>query len=70
MAEAQTVGADGQHLRLKLRDGAVVWPGIAFRQNGDGIEEGTRADVVFSLAAERRTTDGLELRVLDVRPAQ
>ncbi|MEX1253246.1 MAG: single-stranded-DNA-specific exonuclease RecJ [Dehalococcoidia bacterium] len=69
VAEAQPVGADGQHLRLKLRDGAVVWPAIAFRQSGDGIEAGGRADVVFSLSAERRTADGLELRVLDLRPA-
>jgi len=69
VAEAQSVGADGQHLRLKLRDGAVVWPAIAFRQNGDGIKEGARADLVFSLSAERRTADGLELRVLDLRPA-
>jgi single-stranded-DNA-specific exonuclease len=67
VAEAQSVGADGQHLRLKLRDGAVVWPAIAFRQNGEGIEAGVQVDVVFSVSAERRTTDGLELRVLDLR---
>jgi single-stranded-DNA-specific exonuclease len=28
--ECQAVGSNGQHLRLKLRDGPVVWPAIAF----------------------------------------
>jgi len=28
--ECQVVGSDGQHLRLKLRDGPMVWPAIAF----------------------------------------
>ncbi len=67
--ERQAVGADGAHLRLKLRDGAVVWPAIAFRHDGDGVEEGARVDVVYSVSADRRTSDGLELRVLDLRPA-
>ena len=69
VAERRSVGKDGQHLRLKLRDGAVVWPAIAFRQNGDGIEEGARADVVYSVSADRFRSDGLQLRVLDLRPA-
>ena len=69
VAERRAVGKDGQHLRLKLRDGALIWPAIAFRQQGDGIEEGVSADLVFTLSADRRTKDGLELRVLDLRPA-
>lgn len=69
VTERRQVGADGRHLKLKLRDGAVLWPAIAFRQDGDGIEEGARVDVVYSLSADRRTSDGLELRVLDVRVA-
>jgi single-stranded-DNA-specific exonuclease len=67
VVERQAVGADGAHLRLKLRDGAVVWPAIAFRQDGDGIEEGARVDVVYGLGTDRMISDGLELRVLDVR---
>jgi single-stranded-DNA-specific exonuclease len=69
VAERRAVGADGRHLRLKLRDGAVIWPAIAFRQDGAGIEEGTRADVVYSLSADRGVAGGLELRVQDLRPA-
>jgi len=36
--ECQAVGSNGQHLRLKLRDGPVVWPAIAF-----GMGEGPSA---------------------------
>jgi len=70
VAERQNVGADGKHLRLKLRDGAVSWPAIAFRQSGDGIEAGGRIDLVYSLSADRRLSDGLELRVVDLRRAE
>ena len=70
MAERRSVGKDGEHLRLKLRDGAVVWPAIAFRQNGDGIEEGVRIDMVYCLSTDRYTADGLQLRIVDLRPAE
>jgi len=51
-----------KHLRLKLKDGAVTWPAIAFNLGpalrvlkGDAaVEAGQRVDVVYSLSAERR----------------
>jgi single-stranded-DNA-specific exonuclease len=68
--ESQTVGSDGHHLRLKLRDGPVVWPAIAFGMGeplsteGDGDEPvkpaarlpepGSLIDVVYSVSADRR----------------
>jgi len=68
--ECQTVGSDGHHLRLKLRDGPVVWPAIAFgmgeplsteggRQEPVGPaprlpEAGSLIDVVYSISADRR----------------
>jgi single-stranded-DNA-specific exonuclease len=68
--ECQVVGSDGRHLRLKLRDGPVVWPAIAFgmgeafSSEGDGQEpvglaprlpeEGSLIDVVYSVSADRR----------------
>ena len=70
VAERRQVGADGQHLRLKLRDGAVVWPAIAFRQDGSGFQDGGPVDVVYSLSADRFTSDGLQLRVLDLRQGE
>ena len=72
VAECRRVGQDGQHLRLKLRDGPVAWPAIAFRQQGNGIEEGARIDLVYTIAADRLRppeAGGLQLRVLDLQPA-
>jgi single-stranded-DNA-specific exonuclease len=68
VAERASVGQDGRHLRLKLRDGPVVWPAIAFRHNGDGIEQGANVDVVYCLSTDRFLEGGLQLVVRDVRP--
>ena len=65
----RAVGKDGDHLKLRLKDGAVSWPAIAFRQHGDGIAEGTLIDLVWTLTSDSYVRDGLELNVLDLRPA-
>jgi single-stranded-DNA-specific exonuclease len=75
VAERRVIGNDGQHLRLKLRDqhggSAVTWPAIAFGLGEAEIEEGSRLDVVYSLASDRRGADlALELRVKDVAPSE
>ena len=66
----RSVGKDGDHLKLKLKDGAVSWPAIAFRQHGEGIAEGTLIDLVWTLTSDNYRQDGLELNVLDLRPAE
>ncbi|MFQ5880514.1 MAG: single-stranded-DNA-specific exonuclease RecJ [Dehalococcoidia bacterium] len=38
-AEAWPVGAEQQHLRLKLRDGPVMWPAIAFRRRDVSVRQ-------------------------------
>jgi single-stranded-DNA-specific exonuclease len=82
VVECRIVGADGQHLRLKLRDahdggGRVTWPAIAFGLGEAEVREGQRLDVVYSLAADRGDNapstgsgQGLELRVKDVAVTQ
>jgi single-stranded-DNA-specific exonuclease len=81
VVECRILGADGQHLRLKLRDahdggGRVTWPAIAFGLGEAEVREGQRLDVVYSLAADRggdpSTGSGqaLELRVKDVAVTQ
>jgi single-stranded-DNA-specific exonuclease len=74
VAECRTIGNEGKHLRLKLRDqygagGGVTWPAIAFGLGEAEVREGQRLDVVYSLAADRRD-NALELRVKDVAPAE
>jgi single-stranded-DNA-specific exonuclease len=76
VAEARPVGNDGRHLRLRLKDGPVTWPGVAFDLGELAMEPGQRADVVYSLAVDRRGGDAhsagsgqaLELRVKDLAP--
>jgi len=76
VAEARPVGNDGRHLRLRLKDGPVTWPGVAFDLGELAMEPGQRADVVYSLTVDRRGGDAhsagsgqaLELRVKDLAP--
>jgi single-stranded-DNA-specific exonuclease len=76
--ECQAVGSNGQHLRLKLRDGPVVWPAIAFGMGEGPVEgqdsvrlpePGSLIDVVYALSADRRGGDNLEVEVLDFLPS-
>jgi single-stranded-DNA-specific exonuclease len=73
VVEAKGVGEDGRHLRLKLRSGAVVWPAIAFGWEGDIPTEGSRADLVYSLSADRygpsENGGALQLTVVDLASA-
>ena len=43
VADVKVIGSDGTHLRLRLRDGNVTWPAIAFglnSKNGNGRSNG------------------------------
>ena len=68
--EYRSVGAGGQHLRLKLREGNVTWDGVAFRM-GHLIDEGTpHLDIVYNLEVDRwRGEEMLQLNILDFAPA-
>lgn len=68
VAETRLLGNNGQHLRLKLKDGPVTWPAIAFGMGERVVEAGQRVDVVYSLASERWGDDALELRIKDLAP--
>ncbi len=65
LKDAKPVGAEGDHLRLMVKDGAVTWRGIAFRQGAAELD-GT-VDIVYSLQRDWRG-DGVELEVLDIAP--
>jgi single-stranded-DNA-specific exonuclease len=66
VADSRLLGNDGQHLRLKLKDGVVTWPAIAFGMGERAVEAGQHVDVVYSLASDRRGDDALELRIKDL----
>ncbi len=73
VVEAKTVGADGAHMRLKLKGGPVSWPAIAFRWDGELPVAGSCVDVVYSLSADSYGPSdnggALQLTVLDMAPA-
>ena len=70
VAEARPVGAQGQHLRLKLKEGRVVWDAMAFRLAERWVPDTKLVDVVYTIGADRRgSTEVLALKVLDYHPA-
>jgi single-stranded-DNA-specific exonuclease len=69
VAETRLLGNNGQHLRLKLKDGPVTWPAIAFGMGERAVKAGQRVDVVYCLASDRRADDALELRIKDLAPS-
>jgi single-stranded-DNA-specific exonuclease len=68
VADTKVIGEDGGHLRLRLRDGRVTWPAIAFGMGECGVQAEQRVDVVYSFCGDRGG-EGLEMRVKDMRPA-
>ncbi len=69
IGDVRTMGDDGQHLRLLLRDGGVSWPAVAFGMGANELSEGQRLDVVYTFCADRGSDGALELRVTDFAPS-
>ncbi len=63
---SRTVGGDGSHVRLVLRDGSATWNAIAFRQADTELAD--EMDVVYSLKQDWRG-ERVELEVLDMAPS-
>lgn len=62
----KTVGADGKHLKLFLRDGTAAWQAIAFNK-GD-VELSDHMDIVYSLQPGWRGNT-VELEIKDLAPS-
>lgn len=74
--EARAIGSNGDHLRLKLREGKAVWDAIAFRQGSlqSPSERLTgKVDIAYTLrkgwANSGRPSNSLEIEVLDLARA-
>ncbi|MEE9286264.1 MAG: single-stranded-DNA-specific exonuclease RecJ [Dehalococcoidia bacterium] len=68
--DVRRVGADGRHLRLRVREGPVSWTAIAF--NAPPLPDPVPGyiDLVFTLSIERRQErETLQLNVLDLAVA-
>ena len=66
--EKRQVGSLKNHLKLKLRDGYVLWDAIAFRMGGVYDFLDSRVDIAFHYAVND-FNGGLQLVVRDMRPA-
>lgn len=74
IVDVKIIGDEGHHLRLRLKDGRVTWPAIAFGVGAENIDQmdpqpGQHYDVVYSFSADRGSNGGLELMVQDLAPS-
>ncbi len=67
----RTMGANHEHLRLRLRHQGVTWDAVAFGQASRRPEDASLLDVVYTVDMDRwRERDTLRLTVLDLRAAE
>jgi single-stranded-DNA-specific exonuclease len=67
--ECDTVGNGSKHLRLKLRQGGVVWRAIGFDLGHLAGEVTRHIDIVYSFSVDRwGGRDTLQLSILDFAP--
>ncbi len=70
VANCRTMGNGGEHLRLKLKQGGVVWDGVGFRLGNYLSEVTSFLDVVYNLELDRwGGQERLRLNILDFAPA-
>ncbi len=62
---------NGEHLRLKLQQGGMVWDGVGFRLGNYLVELSSPLDIVYNLEVDRWGGDErLRLNILDFAPAR
>ncbi|PKB56733.1 MAG: single-stranded-DNA-specific exonuclease RecJ [SAR202 cluster bacterium Casp-Chloro-G1] len=70
VVKSRGVGQGGEHLQLVLKEGAVTWRAISFRNAAAAVPEGESADLIYTFRRDDFRGDGaLQLEVLDLRPA-
>ncbi len=70
VSDARQMGDQGQHVRLKVKSGNVIWSAVAFNAPASVQPMPKKIDAVFSLTVDR--FDGremLRLNIVDMRPA-
>jgi len=69
VVDCHTMGGNGDHLRLKLRQGSVIWDGVGFRMGSALAEISPHLDIVYNLEIDRwRGAERLRLNILDFAP--
>jgi single-stranded-DNA-specific exonuclease len=71
VVDCQAMGGNGEHLRLKLRQGGVIWDGVGFRMGSHRAEIANNLDIVYNIEIDRwRGEERLRLNILDLAPAR
>jgi single-stranded-DNA-specific exonuclease len=69
--ERRTMGNTVEHLRLKLRQGGMVWDGVAFRLGNHAEELTPRIDVVYNVEVDNwGGKQQLRLNILDFKKSE
>lgn len=69
--DCRTMGGDGEHLRLKLKQGGTVWDAVGFRLGNYRSEISSVLDVVYNLEVDSwGGAERLRLNILDFAPGQ
>jgi single-stranded-DNA-specific exonuclease len=71
VVDCRTMGSNGEHLRLKLKQGGVVWDGVGFRLGGYLAEVSSHLGIVYNLEVDRwGGEERLRLNIIDFAPAR
>ena len=71
VVDCRTMGNDGEHLRLKLRQDGTVWDGVGFRLGDFRPQVSSWIDIVHNLEVDNwRGYERLRLNLLDFVPSQ
>jgi hypothetical protein len=71
VVRVRELGAQGQHLGLKLKNGGATWDAVAFRQAWPAdLPRDALLDLVYTLGENSYWGQGaVQLQVLDFRPS-
>ena len=65
----RTMGNNGEHLRLKIKQGGTVWDGVSFGMGSHLDEVASPLDIVYNLEVDRwGGEERLRLNILDFAP--
>ena len=70
VVDCLTMGNNGSHLRLKLRQGGTVWDAVAFELGNDFEAVSSNIDIVYNMEMDKwRGNERLRLNIIDFSPS-
>jgi len=71
VVDCRAMGSNGEHLRLKLKQGGMVWDGVGFRLGNYLSEVSSHLSIVYNLEVDRwGGEERLRLNIIDFAPAR